>query len=312
MAERFARIGFDGEAGRVVRVERAPGEQGSLATAVVRLAADEKNALSATSVAVGDWVAVERVDDATALVRAVLERTSALTRTDPGGAAEQVLAANVDVVLVVAPCDRLRIPRIERELLVAWASGARPVVVLSKTDLAADAPALERRLRQRLRADVVATSVRDEGGLTAVTEIMRPNLTAVLFGPSGAGKSSLVNALVGTDVLATGSVRARDQRGRHTTSSRQLVPVPGGGVLIDIPGIRSLSLPGAGENLGVAFADILELAAGCRFRDCRHDREPDCAVTSAVDRGRLDRERLASYRKLAAEAQDARARRSPR
>lgn len=273
------------EPARVVRVERS---------AVVAVLPDGNERLVRASAppAVGDWVAV--ADQST--VEAVLPRWSAVTRADPSGNAVQVLAANVDVVAVTAPADRLKPSRVERELAVAWESGASPVVLLTKADLAdhvvlAD---LERRL---VGVDVLPTSAVTGEGLDQLHERLRPARTAVLLGPSGAGKSTLANALLGSDRLATGTVRDTDQRGRHTTSSRQLVVLPRGGMLIDTPGLRSLGLTG---NAGVdqAFPDIESLAAGCRFADCRHEVEPGCAVVAAVGAGGLDPARLASYRKL--------------
>jgi ribosome biogenesis GTPase len=280
--------------GRVVRVERA-------SCVVVGVDGVERLAHAPVLPAVGDWVALHVEDnpgsDPTLVVREVLPRWSALTRLDPGGATVQVLAANLDLVLVTVPGDRLRAARVERELAVAWDSGAQPLVVLTKADLASpDAvAALEARL---VGVDVVVTSAATGLGVERVREALQPNRTAVLLGPSGAGKSTLANALLGSDLLATGAVRASDQRGRHITTSRQLVALPTGGVLIDTPGVRSLGLAGDGEGLELVFSDIEELAAACRFGDCRHDTEPGCAVTAAVEAGELDRDRFASYRKL--------------
>lgn len=287
-----------------MRVERAPGEQGFTAAAIVRLPDDEVLATSTSErLAVGDWVAVRVVDEETRLVHAVVPRWSALTRQDPGSEhAEQLLAANLDLVLIVAPLDRLRVARVERELLVAWESGAQPVVVLSKADVADDADSVIAQIAERVAgAEIVLTSAKTGRGVERISELLQPNKTAVLFGPSGAGKSSLANALLGDEMLAIGEVREGDQRGRHTTTSRQLVPLPRGGVLIDTPGIRSISVWGGEEGLSAAFTDIEELAAGCRFRDCRHDREPGCAVLAAVEQGDVHAERLASYKKLHAE-----------
>ena len=172
-------------------------------------------------------------------------------------------------------------------------------MVLTKGDLAP--PDTAEDLRRRLAGvDVVVTSTVTGEGLDDVRDALRPDRTAVLLGPSGAGKSTLTNALLGEDRLATGAVRADDRRGRHTTTSRQLVPVPGGGVLIDTPGLRSLALAGdgGGDAVGQVFPEIEELAADCRFGDCGHDVEPGCAVMAAVEAGTLDPARLASYRKL--------------
>ncbi|MDQ1393140.1 MAG: ribosome biosis GTPase / thiamine phosphate phosphatase [Acidimicrobiaceae bacterium] len=273
--------------GRVVRVERS--------ACVVALADGDHMAAAPIPVAVGDWAAVGIVDGAYT-VTGVTDRWSQLTRGDPSGGV-QVLAANIDLVLITAPADRLSPARIERETALAWDSGAQPVVLVTKADLAVDGEI--DRLEARLAVvDVVATSVVTSTGLDRVRDRLRPCRTAVLIGPSGAGKSSLTNALVGEARMVTGSVRDGDHRGRHTTTTRQLVPVPDGGVLIDTPGLRSLALAGDGTGVQSAFSDIEELAAGCRFGDCRHEREPGCAVLAAAARGQLDQARLASYGKL--------------
>ncbi|MGQ0616860.1 MAG: ribosome small subunit-dependent GTPase A [Acidimicrobiia bacterium] len=281
---------------RVVRVERS-------ASVVVAADGVERSARSEILPVVGDWVVLDGDE-----VVAVLTRWSELSRLDPDGSTVQVLAANVDLVFITAPSDRLGSARVERELAVAWESGARPVVVVTKTDLAGadDVAALEGRL---VGVDVVPTSIVTGAGIEVLRAMLQPGRSAVLLGPSGAGKSSLVNALLGAEVLATGAVRDGDARGRHTTTSRQLVCVPGGGVLIDTPGLRSLGLVGDGEGLGRAFPEIDALAAQCRFDDCHHDVEPGCAVLAAVGDGVLDQDRLASYRKLEREGA-AQARRS--
>jgi ribosome biogenesis GTPase / thiamine phosphate phosphatase len=273
--------------GRVVRVERS--------ACVVITAGGDRMATAPVLPAVGDWAAVEVGPDH-AIVRGVVARWSALARQDPLGDRVQVLAANVDLVLVTAPADRPSAARVEREIVIGWDSGARPVVVVTKADL--DGAYVD-ELRERLvGVDVVATSVRTGMGVDAVADALRPHRTAVFLGPSGAGKSSLANALLGEDRLATGAVRDVDARGRHTTTSRELVVVPTGGVLIDTPGLRSLGLAGDGAGLAAGFGDIASLAEDCRFGDCGHEHEPDCAVLAAVEAGDLDPDRLTSYRKL--------------
>jgi ribosome biogenesis GTPase len=274
--------------GRVIRVERV--------ACVVSTADGERLATAPTLPAVGDWAAVEVGADH-AVVRGVVERWSALARQDPLGDRVQVLAANVDLVIVTAPTDRPSAARVEREIVIAWDSGARPLVVVTKADL--DTTGHVDELRARLvGVDVIATSVRTGAGVDEVAAALQPRRTAVLLGPSGAGKSSLANALLGEERLATAAVRDIDARGRHTTTTRDLVPVPSGGVLIDTPGLRSLGLAGDGAGLSAGFEDIGELAASCRFGDCHHEHEPDCAVIAAVEAGDLDPDRLASYRKL--------------
>jgi ribosome biogenesis GTPase len=276
--------------GRVIRVERG--------ACVVALADDDHSAQPTAGAAVGDWVGVRRDGDA-ATIEAVAVRWSQLVRRDPEGRT-QVLAANVDLVLVTAPADRLSVARVERETAMAWEAGAEPVVLLTKGDLAI--PEQLGQLQRRLPGvEVIETSVITRAGTDRVRDLLRPDRTAVLLGPSGAGKSSLANLLLGTGRLAVGDVRSGDRRGRHTTTSRHLVTVPGGGVIIDTPGLRSLALTGE-EGIAAAFFDIEDLAVECRFTDCRHEQEPGCAVQTAVDSGQLDVDRLASYRKLRKES----------
>jgi ribosome biogenesis GTPase / thiamine phosphate phosphatase len=277
--------------GRVVRVERS--------ACVVVTDGGEHLARASVLPAVGDWVALEvHHDDAAVLGWTV--RWSELARRDPNLARPQVLAANVDLVFMTVPGDRPSVARVERETVLAWDSGARPVVVLTKSDLAP--PDLAARLEARLvGVDLVVTSTVTGEGVGEIAGLLAPHRTAVLLGPSGAGKSTLVNALLGEERLATGDVRAGDARGRHTTTTRELVVLPGGGVLIDTPGLRSLGLLGD-EAVSAAFGDVEELAASCRFRDCAHDGEPGCAVQAAVDDGTLDPARLESFRKLEREA----------
>jgi ribosome biogenesis GTPase / thiamine phosphate phosphatase len=249
--------------------------------------------------AVGDWVAAD-AGSGTAAIHAVLPRRSAFRRKVAGEATEaQVLAANVDVALVAAalPAD-LNERRMERYLGLAWESGAVPVVVLTKADLSDDVDAAVRAVRAVAPGvEVVATSAARGDGLDALARSLRPGRTAVLLGSSGAGKSTLANRLTGGEVMRTGAVRD-DGRGRHTTTHRQLVRLAGGALLIDTPGMRELQLWSADAGLDAAFADVEALAARCRFGDCAHEGEPGCAVRAAVQAGRLDAERLASWHRL--------------
>jgi ribosome biogenesis GTPase len=255
--------------------------------------------------AVGDWVAVRPPSgDGSGVIGAVLPRTSAFSRKAPGRATEQqVVAANVDVVLVVTPASEPPNARsLERYVALAWESGAEPVVVLSKCDLAADAPGREDEVRAAaIGVPVLRTSAVTGEGLDRIREYLSGGRTLALLGPSGVGKSRLVNALLGEERLRTGPVRDYDRKGRHTTTRRELVALPEGGLLLDTPGMRGLQLWGADTGLSETFADVIALAPGCRFRDCRHTAEPDCAVRAAVEAGRLDPARLAAYHKLHAE-----------
>jgi ribosome biogenesis GTPase len=261
---------------------------------------------SAELPAVGDWIAALAPADLDApLIEVVLERASAITRGDPGRASDvQVLAANIDTVFVVHPiAGPPNLRRIERELSLAWESGAVPVVVLTKADLSADPEAARRAVESVAPgADVLAMNALTGEGVAPLLEYVSGHRTAVLIGPSGAGKSTLVNALLGEQRQATREVRVSDGRGRHATVARELVPMPGGGVLIDTPGLRELGLTGSEEGITATFPDIESASRSCRFRDCAHVDEPGCAVRTAVESGSLAPERLASYHKLVREA----------
>lgn len=250
--------------------------------------------------AVGDWAALGAGEDGAAAVHAVLARRGAFLRKAAGEATEaQVLAANVDVALIATalPAD-LSERRIERYLALAWESGALPVVVLTKADLAEDVDAAVRAVRTVAPgADVVAVSSVSGAGVDALARWLRPGRTAVLLGSSGVGKSTLANRLMGGEVMRTGAVR-EDGKGRHTTTHRQLVKLAGGALLIDTPGMRELQLWTADAGLDAAFADVEALAVRCRFGDCGHDAEPGCAVRAAAKSGALDPERLASWHRL--------------
>ncbi|MGY1752861.1 ribosome small subunit-dependent GTPase A [Blastococcus sp. SYSU D01042] len=249
--------------------------------------------------AVGDWVALR--DE---LAVALLPRRSAFTRTVAGrSSAAQVVAANLDVVLVVdALAGPSRLRRVERYLAVAWSSGATPVVVLTKADLCDDvAAAVAEVAEDALGVEVIAVSAVTGEGLDAVRAVLAPGATAAMVGPSGVGKSSLANALAGRELAATRGIRD-DGRGRHTTTARELHLLPGGALLVDTPGMRELGLYDDAEGIEAAYADVTSLAGECRFRDCAHRTEPGCAVAAAIEDGRLDPARFAAWRKLQAEA----------
>jgi ribosome biogenesis GTPase len=250
---------------------------------------------------VGDWVAV--VED---VVVAVLPRHSLLRRRDAHADQEQALAANVDVVFVVCGLDRpLRGGRLQRVAALAWDAGATPVVVLTKADLGDHVEGVVQDVRDDVHdVDVLVVSAVDGTGVDDVRAAARDR-TVVLLGESGAGKSTLVNALVGTEVAATGAVRSGDAKGRHTTTTRQLHPLPGGGVLLDSPGIRAVGLWVDPEAVDAVFPDIEALAEGCRFRDCAHESEPGCAVVEAVGTDALSPERFEQWRSLRREAEQA-------
>jgi ribosome biogenesis GTPase len=277
------------------------GEAELLAETAGRLAQVAPGA-DATLPAVGDWVAI-RLRPGLARIDAVLERRSAIRRRAASaggrGSLEQVLAANVDLALLVTAVDAPRAERrIERYLTAVFESGASALVVLTKADIGADSS----RLRAELESvaggtPVVMASALHGDGMEQVAAHIRPGQTAVLLGPSGAGKSTLLNRLMGADTMATRQVRS-DGKGRHTTTHRQLFRLPGGGMVVDTPGLRELQLWTAEDEPGSLFEDVEELAAGCRFNDCSHTREPGCAVLRAIGEGALDAGRLRSYRKL--------------
>ena len=277
------------------------------ASGALRRAAEARRSVPA----VGDWVALRAADGAApATVVAILPRRSAFVRREPGrAAAEQVVAANVDIVFLVTAVGRDVNPRrLERYLAVAWASGAAPVVVVNKADLR-DGLADAMRVAGRVAggAPLVAVSARSGEGLASLAEHVAPATTIALLGSSGVGKSSLINALLGEVLLDTGGVRADDDRGRHTTTARMLVPLPGGACLLDTPGMREVGMAGSETEgaLDAAFADVAALATACRFSDCGHASEPGCAVRRAVEDGTLPAERLASHQKLLSEARAA-------
>jgi ribosome biogenesis GTPase / thiamine phosphate phosphatase len=252
--------------------------------------------------AVGDWVGV-RLDPSggRAVIRAILPRRSWFSRKAAGRETdEQVVAANVDTVLIVFGLDKpVNARSIERYLVVARKSGAVPIIVLNKADLAEDRAAdVAEATAAAGDALVHAVSTREPASMRVLEPHLLAGRTLALLGPSGAGKSSIVNQLVGRELLATGDVRDWDARGRHTSVHRQLVVRAEGGLIIDTPGMRELQLWDTESAVGDAFADIAELAAGCRFRDCLHDREPGCAVKAAVEAGELDAGRYESYLKL--------------
>lgn len=271
--------------GRVIRAER-----GSVLLATPAGEVTTPYATPHASVAVGDWVTV-----ADGVIGAVLPRRATVVRADPSGASTpQVLAANVDTVLIATPLSATPpVRRLDRLLAVAWGSGATPVLVATKADLSTATPAALAASAPGI--DVVTTSPGDVGALRAY---LRPGRTGALLGASGVGKSTLVNLLLGWDALSTKPIRS-DGKGRHTTTWRELVVLPGGGALIDTPGLRGVGLA-AGDADGVArtFADLEDLAVDCRFSDCRHAGEPGCAVAHAVDAGVLDGRRVDSHRRL--------------
>jgi ribosome biogenesis GTPase / thiamine phosphate phosphatase len=248
--------------------------------------------------AVGDWVRARRADAHLALIESVEPRANCISRQRPGGG-EQVLAANVDVIVIVMGLDGdYNLRRLERYLVLAASSRTQVLVALNKTDLCPAWPERQAEV-QALTANVVALSARHS--VTSIADHIEGR-TVVLLGSSGAGKSTITNALLGQSLQATLPVREHDSRGRHTTTSRMLIELACGGALIDTPGLRELALWAGQDSVDEVFAGIADIARHCHYRDCAHTGEPGCAVQSALDAGDLDPKRWASYRKLLAEA----------
>lgn len=290
----------------------------ALGTRLARIAGKLRHAARSRAdlPAVGDFVLVEeRASDNTATITHVLERRTKLSRKEPGTDDEQVLAANVDVALVVHGLDvEPNHRRLERFLATAARGGVKPIVVLSKADLCAPTAVAEATAEVQQLAPgttVMALSARQGQGLSALWDHMGPGTTAVVVGPSGAGKSTLVNHLAGAELGAVSEVRESDAKGRHTTTARTLFTLRDGTLLIDTPGIREIEPWDAAPGLDDVFADVAGVATACRFRDCTHEREPGCAVREAVAEGRLVAERYQSFQKLQAEARAQRERQSP-
>lgn len=298
------------ELGRVIRLDR-----GYPLVATERGAFRSEHAIALvkgtdTRAAVGDWVVLRLPSDHDkARIERLLPRLSVLSRWDGSNRGErQVLAANLDVLMVAQPLSKRDVPldRIVRSVVLANEGGIRPAVVLTKADrspseerLASDAEAVRAAVGPDV--DVVVVSSVAGDGVEAVRGLIPVGGTALLLGESGAGKSTLVNALLGEQVLGVGEVRGRDDQGRHTTVARRMLKVPGAGVLVDAPGLRSLPLLDEDRGLAKTYPEIARLVPACRFRDCTHANEPGCAVRDAVERGEVDGPRLEEYRLLASE-----------
>lgn len=307
-ADEFAPYDAEGLlAGRVVRVDRG---QCDVVTADGLLRADTAFVTPHDPLRVvctGDWVAVEPGGNPR-YVRTYLPRRTAFVRSTSSKRSEgQILAANVDhAIVAVSLAVELDLGRIERFLALAWESGAQPVVVLTKADLVPDAVTLAHLVQDvettAPGVPVLTVSALDGDGLDVLVAVVSGG-TSVLLGQSGAGKSTLANALIGEDVMDVQAARDVDGKGRHTTTTRNLLALPGGGVLIDTPGLRGVGLYDAESGVGQVFSEIAELAERCRFHDCAHEAEPGCAVLAAIASGELGERRLESYRKLIRENQ---------
>ncbi|MFJ7649465.1 ribosome small subunit-dependent GTPase A [Lysinibacillus sp. NPDC097279] len=252
--------------------------------------------------AVGDWVLVEKMaGEEKAIIHKLFNRKSVFSRKVAGqGIKEQIVASNVDIVLLVMSLNAdFNIRRLERYLVAAWDSGAKPVIVLTKADLCEDITSMVREVELvAFGVDIFVTSARSGEGIEAIQTLFTEGVTGALLGSSGAGKSTLMNALSGEELMKVSGIREDDAKGRHTTTHRELIVLPSGGCLIDTPGMRELQLWDQSESLSSSFRDIEEFAAACRYRDCTHHMEPHCAVQQAISDGALEQSRLQSYFKL--------------
>ena len=255
----------------------------------------------------GDFVMIQYVPNGDSLITATLPRRTFFSRRDPTpGRGEQAVAANFDYVFIMQSLNMDFNPkRLERYLTLAWQSGATPVILLTKADLVEDDwDYICRVERVAAGVNIHAVSAHTGYGLPRLNAYLQPGKTVVFLGSSGVGKSSLVNALAGEDIMAVNAIREDDSKGRHTTTHRQLIRLKTCVMIIDTPGMRELGMWDASEGLGEAFTDVEQFLGKCRFTDCRHEREPGCAIRAAIERGELDMQRWESYRKLKEEAVD--------
>jgi ribosome biogenesis GTPase len=278
-------------------------EHGELAAKIsgkMRYLAGEEGQLPA----VGDWVViVPQVNEKSAIIHAMIPRKSRFSRKVAGEETkEQVVAANVDTVFIVSGLDggrNLNLRRIERYLTLAWNSGASPVIVLNKTDLCPDLKAsIDSVETVAMGVPVHALSARERSGLDELAQYLKNGKTAAFLGSSGVGKSSIINALIGAEIQDTGDVRDDDKTGRHTTTRRELILLPEGGMVIDTPGMREIQMWAGEDDLEGAFPDIVTIAERCYYNDCAHDGEPGCAVRDAIESGDLEPARFESFKKL--------------
>jgi len=297
------------ELGRIIRVDRGEcdviSEKGT-----VRAISDSNRSQGEVAPVTGDWVKLITNPEVGTVIDEILPRKNKLSRRDPSDErVEQVLVSNLDLVIIVHGIDRPLPPgRIERLLTLAWDSQSEVVVVLTKVKEKDELSEETIRTIEAIAPEVATVAVDSangsDPGLAEIRDMVKPGCTAALIGESGAGKSSLVNALLGGEIVETGAVRSGDKRGRHTTVTREILLCPDGGLLVDTPGLRSIGIWDAKESLERVFADLEERSKDCRFSDCVHESEPDCAVNEDVSLGVVDERRLVRYRALLKELSD--------
>ena len=295
--------------GRIVRVDRGEcdviTEKGK-----VRAVADSNRSQRVVAPVTGDWVKLANIPEIGTVIEEVLPRKNKLSRRDPSDERlEQVLVSNLDLVIIVHGIDRPLPPgRIERLLTLAWSSQSQVIVVLTKVrerdELLEETMRIIKAIAPEVATLTVDSADTSDSGLEEIKQMLKQGYTAALIGESGAGKSSLANALLGGEILETGEVRSGDKRGRHTTVTREMLLCPDGGLLVDTPGLRSVGIWDAKDSLEKVFADLEKRSKDCRFSDCMHDSEPDCAVIEDVLRGVVDERRLTRYKALLKELSD--------
>ena len=302
---------MDSQEGRIARITSVHrdrfGIAGDFGEGYARLKTKEYYLEGEMFPTAGDFVRIDYIENGDSRILSTLPRKTVFTRRAPGPIPrEQAVAANFDYVFILQSLNHDFNPkRLERYLTLSWQSGATPVILLTKADLTDDYWGyLTEVERVATGVNTHVVSAKTGQGLARLNAYLQPGKTVVFLGSSGVGKSSLVNALAGKEIMAVGGIREEDSRGRHTTTHRQLLMLPAGAMVIDTPGMRELGMWEVSEGLGDAFADVEQLLGKCRFSDCRHEKEPGCAIRAALDAGELDIQRWKSYKKLKEEAVD--------
>tara|TARA_Y100001960_G_scaffold2273_1_gene2491 strand:+ start:5039 stop:6022 length:984 start_codon:yes stop_codon:yes gene_type:complete len=300
---------YSDELGRIIRVDRGECDVVSK-KGIVRAVSDSNRSQRVVAPVTGDWVKLANIPEIGTVIEEVLPRKNKLSRRDPSDERlEQVLVSNLDLVIIVHGIDRPLPPgRIERLLTLAWSSQSQVIVVLTKVrerdELLEETMRIIKAIAPEVATLTVDSADTSDSGLEEIKQMLKRGYTAALIGESGAGKSSLANALLGGEILETGEVRSGDKRGRHTTVTREMLLCPDGGLLVDTPGLRSVGIWDAKESLEKVFVDLEKRSKDCRFSDCMHDSEPDCAVIEDVLRGVVDERRLTRYKALLKELSD--------